>query len=140
VNGMHGLKSRAECMLENYAARLRIGQCGSERNAGLRGPAQRYAEAMERQDRILAATRASLDSAQVPRVLRVFYVHFALRLGKLVHKAWGEHALREEALILIMTWRARGLNPALMRRIAREVFGLELAEDGKCEARSKNDD
>jgi hypothetical protein len=133
MSGIQGLKSRAECMIENYAARLKIGQCGSERNVGLKGPAERYAEAMERQDRILASTKVLLASTQLSPLQRIPYFRFALKLGKLVHGAWGERALRSEALILIMTRQSHGLDRGLMLRIAREVFGLELTEENKLE-------
>ena len=123
-----GVRSRAVRMIANYSARLNTGQCGSERNIGLKEPARRYEAAMERQDRIVARTKALLRSLDIPPCLQLVCYRFALRLGKIVHNAWGEHARLEEARILVMTWQARGLDRDIMFRIAREVFELEMDE------------
>jgi hypothetical protein len=136
---MKGMKDRAVRMIENYAARLNTGQCGAERNIGLKEPARRYAAAMERQDRIVAGTKPLLRSLDIPPYLVLVYYRFALRLGKIVHNAWGEHARLEEARILVSTWQARGLERDIMLKIAREVFELEITEE-KLEARNPNDD
>ena len=123
-----GVKNRAERMIANYAARLNTGQCGAARNVGLKGPAERFSAAMERVRRTRAKTKALLEDLDVPSIFRSYYCTFALRLGKIVHNAWGEHACRAEALILVMTWQARGLDRDIMLRIAREVFELEVEE------------
>jgi len=114
--------------MENYAARLKVGQCGAERNVGLKGPAERFSAAMERVRRTRAETKALLEDLEVPSIVRFHYCTFALRLGKIVNHAWGEHACREEARLLVMTWQARGLDRDVMLRIAREVFELEIGE------------
>ena len=123
-----GVKDRAKRMIDNYAARLKVGQCGAARNVGLKGPAERFAAAMERVRRTRAKTKALLEDLDVPSIFRSYYCTFALRLGKIVHNAWGEHACRSEALILVMTWQARGLDRDIMLRIAREVFELEIED------------
>lgn len=124
-----GVKNRAKRMIDNYAARLNTGQCGAARNVGLKGPAERFAAAMERVKRTRAETKALLEDLDVPSIFRSYYCTFALRLGKIVHNAWGEHACREEARILVTTWQARGLDRDIMLRIAREVFGLEITDE-----------
>ncbi len=121
-------KSRAERMIDNYAARLKTGQCGAAMNIGLKGPAERYAAAMARTREIRAKTLAVLDELGAPAALRLFYCAFASRLGKIARAAWGEHARRAEARILLMTWQARGLDPGTMKRIAKAVFELELED------------
>ena len=126
-----GVRSRAVRMIANYSARLNTGQCGAERNIGLKEPARRYEAAMERQDRIVAGTKALLRSLDIPSYVQLVYYRFALRLGKIVHNAWGEHARLEEARILVMTWQARGLDRDVMLRIARGVFALEMDGEGK---------
>jgi len=123
-----GVKNRAERMMANYTARLKVGQCGAARNVGLKGPAERFSAAMERVRRTRAETKALLEDLDVPSIFRSYYCTFALRLGKIVHNAWGEHACRSEALILIATWQARGLDRDIMLRIAREVFELEIED------------
>jgi len=123
-----GVKDRAKRMIDNYAARLKVGQCGAARNVGLKGPAERFAAAMERVKRTRAETKALLEDLDVPSIFRSYYCTFALRLGKIVHNAWGEHACRAEARILVTTWQARGLDRDIMLRIAREVFELEMDE------------
>ena len=127
---MERMKDRAERMIENYAARLKVGQCGSERNVGLKGPAERFAAAMERVKRTRAETKALLEDLDVPSIFRSYYCTFALRLGKIVNHAWGEHACREETRLLISTWQARGLDRDVMLRIARGVFELEIEGEG----------
>jgi hypothetical protein len=125
----YGVMDRATRMIANYAARLNTGQCGAARNVGLKGPAERFAAAMERVKHTRARTKALLEDLDVPSVFRSYYCTFALRLGKIVHNAWGEHACREEARILVTTWQARGLDRDIMVRIARGVFELEMTEE-----------
>jgi len=122
-------KSRAERMMANYEARLKVGQCGAERNIGLKEPARRYAAAMERQERIVAGAKVIIQPLDILQCIKLMYYRFALRLGKIVNNAWGEHACREEARLLVSTWQARGLDREVMLRIAREVFELELTDE-----------
>ena len=130
---MDRTKDRAVRMIENYAARLKVGQCGAARNVGLKGPAERFSAAMERVRRTRAETKALLEDLEVPSIVRFHYCTFALRLGKIRNHAWGEHACREEARLLVMTWQARGLDRDVMLRIAREVFELEMDDEVKLE-------
>jgi len=123
---MKGMKDRAERMIENYAARLRVGQCGYSRVGDLKGQAERYAAAVARNKRIKTATGAVLAGLDEPTIRRPFYHSFALKLGKIDRDAWGEHAKREEGRILVDTWVSRGLTRVALLRIARDVFKLDL--------------
>jgi hypothetical protein len=127
------LKSRTERMVENYAARLRVGQCGTPARVGdLKGQAERFAAGVARMRRIEAATAQVIDAAGVVTITRPYYYSFARKLGKLDARAWGDSARHDEGRILVDTWVARGLCREVLLRIALEVFELDLAE-GKSE-------
>jgi hypothetical protein len=127
------LKSRAERMVENYASRLRVGQCGTPARVGdLKSQAERFAAGVARMRAIDAATTKVTDAEGVATIMRPFYCSFARKLGKLVARAWGDNARRDEGRVLVDVWVARGLCREVLLRIAREVFELELAE-GKSE-------
>ena len=119
------VKSRAERMIENYAARLRAGQVGCRRDGLTEAQAQRFAAAVARTNRIRAETAAILDAAGMPMIVRPYYYSFALKLGKLAREAWSEHSRREEARILVSTWTARGLAREVLVAIARDLFSID---------------
>jgi hypothetical protein len=122
-------RERVERMVENYAARLNVGQCGVAANLGFKGTAERYAAAMERVTRVRARTKAFLNKLDLPWVTRPPYCSYACKLAKLIDNARGEHVPLGEARIVLMTWEARGLDRDVLMRIARELFELELGEE-----------
>jgi len=125
------VKRRTEQMIANYAARLRVGQCGSPARVGdLKGQTERYAAGVARMNRIKADTAAVLESLGVVTILRPSYYSFAMKLGKIDARAWGEHAKHAEGAILVDTWVARGLTREILLRVAREVFNLDLSGVG----------
>jgi hypothetical protein len=120
-------KEKSDRMIENYAARLRAGQMGCRRDGLTKAQTERYAAGVARIKRIRAETGAVLDAAGVPTIVRPFYYSFALKLGKIDRNAWGDCAKRDEGLILVSTWVARGLSRAVLLEIARVLFNLDLS-------------
>ena len=128
-------KTKAERMIENYAARVNVGQCGGgERFGDRKAQAEHYAAAMAHNKRIKGETEVVLDALGVPPMLHFGYHTYAQKLGKIVRNAWGEHAKLEEGRILVLVWQTRGLKPEIMLSIARDVFKLDLtvAEPPAC--------
>ena len=126
-------EEKADRMVANYAARLRVGQCGHSRVGDVKGQAERYAASVARNKRIRTATGVALGALGVPSIQYPFYYSFALQLGRVDREAWCEHAKRDEGQILVSTWVARGLSREILLGIARNVFNLDLAvEPGPC--------
>jgi hypothetical protein len=121
-------KERTERWIENYMARVNVGQSGPAASLGLKGPAERYDAAMKRAHRVRARTEAFLDQLDVPKVDWPAYWGYACKLERIKDNVLGEQTLRQEAGVLIMTWEAKGLKRDVMIQIARELFELELSE------------
>lgn len=124
-------QERSDRMVANYAARLRAGQMGCRRDGLTKAQTERYAAGVARTKLLRAQAGVTLDGAGVPTIVRPFYDSFALQMGKLDRDAWGESAKRDEALILVQTWTCRGLKKEILLAIARNVFNMELAGEGK---------
>lgn len=121
------VKEKSDRMIENYAARLRAGQIGCRRDGLTKTQTARYAAGVARTKLLRAQAGAVLDAAGVPTIVRPFYYSFALKLGKLDRNAWGESAKRDEGLILVSMWVARGLSRAVLLEVARMLFNLDLS-------------
>jgi hypothetical protein len=133
-------KSRSERMVENYAARLNVGQMGVRRDGLTKEQKQHYALSMEMVNAERRMTGQVLDGQGVATILRPFYYSFAFRLGRLFREDRSDRSRRAEAMILVSTWQARGLSRDVLIYIATDVFNLDLANEGKLETRSSNDD
>jgi hypothetical protein len=129
-------KERSERWIENYMARVNVGQSGPAACVGLKGPAERYDAAMKRVERIRTQAKAWFDQNGLSEIIRPFYLRYAFKLGKLIDNAWDETLLRQEVGLLVMTWVERGLDRDVMMRIARELFELELGESTNQERRA----
>ena len=121
-------KERTERWIENYMARVNVGQSGPAACVGLKGPAERYDVAMKRAHQIRARTEAFLDELDVPKVDWPAYWGYACKLEKIKDKVLGEQTLREEVGILALMGERRGLSRYVMMRIARELFELEIED------------
>ena len=121
-------EERARRRIENYEARLNVGQNGAPLESALKGMAERHAAANERVRRVRAQTKASLDKQGVPLVTHPFYFRYACKLSKMIDKARGEQVNRVEARLVVMTWVQRGLDRDVLLRIARELFELEIED------------
>ncbi len=124
-------KSRSERMVENYAARLNVGQMGVRRDGLTKEQKARYAASMEMVNAERSMTGQVLDGRGVATILRPFYFSFAFSLGRLCRKELSGESLRIEAMILVSTWQARGLSRGVLIAIARDVFNMDLASEGK---------
>jgi hypothetical protein len=122
-------KELAERRIENYTARLNVGQVSVPVTPGPLGTAGSYAQGMARVRRVRAQTEAFCDKLALPPVTQPFYLSYACKLAKVKDNHWGEHALRDEARIVVMTWAARGLDRDVLMQIARELFDLDLGEE-----------
>ena len=104
------------------------------------GSSEKMAELMT-QPAVMARVQASMDglhaveadartvlcTAGVPPMLFIFYLDYARELWKLTNRVSGDSAIGEAAA-LAAKWLARGLAEGVLRRIAYEVFSIQLPE------------
>jgi len=84
-----------------------------------------YRQALERNELRAAQVRQVLDSIGVPPVQHLAFRRYALHLDKLCRKYSGR-TLKARARLALDYWTASGLDPAILRTVAQQVFGLSL--------------
>lgn len=109
--------------VQRYSRALRDGTnpCRADRNPDAQ--AENYRRAQERQELRAGQVRKLLESRDVPRLHRIAYRACALQLDAIIRRHSGE-TLRLLATATLARWTARGLDPVVLKAIARQVYYL----------------
>lgn len=88
--------------------------------------ARRYAAAIADLCLMESEVKQVLDSIGAPTLLYVYYLDYARQLFRLTHRQSLSGASFDlESEVLLEKWVARGLDPAILRKIRKDVFGAD---------------
>ncbi len=112
---------------ENMAARMAAGRASIRRDGDRGRQLTSYMFSAEQACQLEAGTRMVIDSVGVSIILRPFYFDFARALDKLDRTDMSAPSRYEEVRALVKTWAGRGLDRALLERLACQLIRVDLS-------------
>ena len=114
-----------DCAVSRYVRSVRQGSVPCRADGDANSQAANYRDAVERAELRAEQIRHILNERGVSLIQYVLYRSFGLHVDKLCRGYSGE-SLRLQVLDAVLRWTCYGCDPAVLRKICKEVSALEL--------------
>jgi hypothetical protein len=111
-----------------YERSLRQGLLPTRYDSDIEAQVENYREFCMEEAMLADRLTQAMERAGASPFQRIHYLNFARHIGRLC-RDYSSIALRNKVREAVVRWTARGLDPAALRAVLNELYGLSLSEE-----------